>query len=42
MPNDKGQMLNEAQNPNYKKSEQFWHLSIGVSIVIWILTFEFW
>jgi hypothetical protein len=37
---DKLETLNndKVQNPNEKK-EQFWHSSIGVSIVIGILTF---
>jgi len=38
MTNDKAQMPNQAQNPNDKKSG-FWHLSIWISIVIWILVF---
>jgi len=34
MPNDK------AQNPNERKN-YFWYLSIGISIVIWILILGF-
>jgi len=37
-------MSNQAQSPKDKNwismtKEQFWHLSIWISIVIWILTF---
>jgi hypothetical protein len=38
MSNDKAQMPNKAQNPN-DKSKEFWHLSIGILFVIWILAF---
>ena len=38
MTNDKGQMPNQAQNPN-AKGEQFWYLGVRVSFVIGILAF---
>jgi len=41
MTNDKAQMANQAQNPNDQKEGQVWHLSIWISIIIWILTFGF-
>jgi ATP/ADP translocase len=38
MSNAKAQISNQAQNPK-DKTEYFWHLSIWISIVIWVLTF---
>jgi hypothetical protein len=40
MSNDKAQMSNQGQNSKDKKN-QFCHLSIWISTVIWILIFEF-
>jgi hypothetical protein len=39
MSNDEAQMPNKAQSPDNKQG-YFWHLSIWISTVIWILHFQ--